>query len=123
MRLGAFSISLVVKDIEKSKIFYEKLGFKQVGGEQSQGWLILRNDGHTIGLFQGMFDNNIMTFNPGWDKDCNTLESFDDVRQLHKRLNEQGIKTSQESISSDSGPSSFSITDPDGNEILFDQHV
>jgi catechol 2,3-dioxygenase-like lactoylglutathione lyase family enzyme len=123
MKLGAFSISLAVKDIEKSKLFYEKLGFIQIGGEQSQGWLILRNDDHTIGLFQGMFENNIMTFNPGWDKDCNALDAFDDVRKLHKEFKDSGIEMSQESISGDSGPSSFSIIDPDGNAILFDQHV
>ena len=123
MKLGAFSISLAVKDIEKSKLFYEKLGFIQIGGEQSQGWLILRNDDHTIGLFQGMFENNIMTFNPGWDKDCNALDVFDDVRKLHKEFKDSGIEMSQESISGDSGPSSFSVVDPDGNAILFDQHV
>jgi len=123
MQLGAFSISLAVKDIEKSKFFYEKLGFSQMGGEQSQGWLILRNGDHTIGLFQGMFENNIMTFNPGWDKHCNTLDSFDDVRKLHKEFKDNGIEMSQESISGESGPSSFSVSDPDGNAILFDQHV
>ena len=123
MQLGAFSISLAVKDIEKSKVFYEKLGFSQMGGDQSQDWLILKNGDHVIGLFQGMFEKNTMTFNPGWDKDCNTLDSFDDVRKLHKDFKNKGIEMSQESISGDSGPSNFSITDPDGNAIMFDQHV
>ena len=123
MQLGAFSISLAVKDIEKSKVFYEKLGFSQMGGDQSQDWLILKNGDHVIGLFQGMFEKNTMTFNPGWDKDCNTLDSFDDVRKLHKDFKNKGIEMSQESISGDSGLSNFSITDPDGNAIMFDQHV
>ncbi len=123
MQLGTFSISLAVKDIEKSQLFYEKLGYSQIGGEQSQGWLILRNGDHVIGLFQAMFENNIMTFNPGWDKDCKTLDTFDDVRKLHKKFKEDGIKMTQENITGDTGPSSFSIVDPDGNAILFDQHV
>ena len=123
MQLGTSSISLAVKDIDKSRLFYEKLGFSQMGGEQSQGWLILRNGDHVIGLFQGMFENNIMTFNPGWDKDCNTLDTFDDVRKLHKKFKQENIEMVQENISGDTGPSSFSIIDPDGNAILFDQHV
>ncbi len=123
MELGAFSVSLTVKDIEESKVFYQKLGFAVIGGEQSQNWLILRNGDHTIGLFQGMFEGNIMTFNPGWDKSCNTLESFTDVRELLKEFKSQGVITTQESISGESGPSSFSIQDPDGNSILIDQHV
>lgn len=123
MQLGTFSISLAVKDIEISKLFYEKLGFSQIGGEQSQGWLILRNGDHVIGLFQGMFKNNIMTFNPGWDKDCKVLDTFDDVRKLHKKFKDKGIEMTQETLSGDSGPASFSITDPDGNAILIDQHV
>tara|TARA_R110000744_G_scaffold353186_2_gene459487 strand:- start:2118 stop:2489 length:372 start_codon:yes stop_codon:yes gene_type:complete len=123
MELGAFSVSLSVKDIEKSKVFYQKLGFDVVGGEQSQNWLILRNGDHTIGLFQGMFEGNIMTFNPGWDKNCNTLESFTDVRELLKTFKAQGVDIIQKSINGESGPSSFSLVDPDGNSILIDQHV
>jgi len=123
MELGAFSVSLAVKDIEKSKLFYQKIGFKVIGGEQSQNWLILRNGDHTIGLFQGMFEDNILTFNPGWDKNCNTLESFSDVRDLLKEFESQGVNVTQKSISGDSGPSNFSVQDPDGNTILIDQHV
>ncbi len=123
MKLGAFSVSLTVKDIEKSKEFYEKIGFIQIGGVQAQGWLILRNGDHTIGLFQGMFDSNLMTFNPGWDKDCNELDEFDDVRVLHKEFNTKGIETVQENLADDSGPGSFSVIDPDGNIILVDQNV
>lgn len=123
MELGAFSVSLSVTDIDKSKVFYQKLGFEVIGGDQSQNWLILRNGDHTIGLFQEMFEGNIMTFNPGWDKNCNTLESFSDVRELLKEFQSQGVNITQESISGESGPSSFSIKDPDGNSILIDQHV
>jgi len=123
MELGAFSVSLAVKDIEASKVFYQKLGFEVIGGEQSQNWLILRNGDHTIGLFQGMFEGNIMTFNPGWDKQCNTLESFNDARELLADFKAKGIETVQESITDESGPASFSIKDPDGNAILIDQHV
>ncbi len=122
MELGAFSISLAVKDIEASKIFYQKIGFSKIGGDQSQGYLIMKNGDHTIGLFQGMFGKNILTFNPGWDKDCNPLENFTDVRELHKKFKSDGIEMSSESISNDAGPSSFSVTDPDGNTILIDQH-
>ncbi|TPH13582.1 VOC family protein [Litorilituus lipolyticus] len=123
MELGAFSVSLAVKDIEASKVFYQKLGFEVIGGEQSQHWLILRNGDHTVGLFQGMFEGNIMTFNPGWDKQCNPLESFNDVRELLADFKAKGIETEQESITDESGPASFSIKDPDGNAILIDQHV
>lgn len=123
MELGTFSVSLAVKDIERSKSFYQKLGFKIIGGDQSQNWLIMRNGEHTIGLFQGMFENNIMTFNSGWDSQCNTLPSYTDVRELLKTFEQEGIEVSQKSINGDSGPSSFSITDPDGNAIMFDQHV
>lgn len=123
MELGAFSVSLSVKDIEKSKVFYQKLGFDVVGGEQSQNWLILRNGDHTLGIFQGMFEGNMMTFNPGWDKNCKTLESFTDVRELLKTFEAQGVDIIQKSISGESGPSSFSLVDPDGNSILIDQHV
>jgi len=123
MELGAFSVSLSVKDIEKSKVFYQKLGFDVVGGEQSQHWLILRNGDHTIGLFQGMFEGNIMTFNPGWDKNCKTLSSFTDIRELLKTFEAQGVDIIQKSITGESGPSSLSLKDPDGNSILIDQHV
>jgi len=123
MELGAFSLSLAVKNIEESKVFYQKLGFEVIGGDQSQNWLIIRNGDHTIGLFQGMFEGNMMTFNPGWDKNCQTLESFSDVRELLAKFKSQGVEITQESISSDNGPASFSIKDPDGNAILIDQHV
>lgn len=123
MELGAFSVSLSVSNIEESKVFYQKLGFEIVGGDQSQNWLILRNGDHTIGLFQGMFEGNIMTFNPGWDNKCKTLESYADVRELLKEFEVQGVNIVKKSISGESGPSSFSITDPDGNSILIDQHV
>lgn len=123
MKLGAFSVSLAVNNIEGSKLFYQKLGFEVIGGKQSQNWLILRNGDHTIGLFQGMFEGNIMTFNPGWDKNCKTLESYTDVRELLKEFEAQGVNIIQKSIKGDSGPSSFSIQDPDGNSILIDQHV
>jgi len=123
MELGAFSVSLAVSDIEESKVFYQKLGFDIIGGEQSQNWLILRNGDHTIGLFQGMFEENIMTFNPGWDKNCKTLESYADVREILKTFEAQGVNITQKSITGESGPSSFSIKDPDGNSILIDQHV
>ncbi len=123
MELGTFSVSLAVKEIDKSKEFYQHLGFVIIGGDQDQGWLILKNGDHVIGLFQGMFDSNIMTFNPGWDKNCNKLETFADVRDLHKDFKSKGIEMTSESISSDSGPASFSLVDPDENSILFDQHV
>jgi len=123
MELGAFSVSLAVKNIEESKVFYQKMGFEKIGGEQTENWLILRNGDHTIGLFQGMFEGNIMTFNPGWDKNCKTLESYTDVRELLKEFEAQGVDVIQKSITGDSGPSSFSIKDPDGNSILIDQHV
>ena len=123
MELGAFSISLSVHDIEESKVFYQKLGFEIIGGEQSNNWLILRNGDHTIGLFQGMFEGNKMTFNPGWDKDCKTLASYTDVRELLKEFEAQGVDIIQKSTTGESGPSSFSIKDPDGNSILIDQHV
>ena len=123
MELGAFSVSLSVSDIEASKCFYQKMGFDVVGGEQSQNWLIVRNGTNTIGLFQGMFTGNIMTFNPGWDKDCKTLESFTDIRALLKEFQAQGVDIIEQSITGESGAASFSIKDPDGNAILIDQHV
>lgn len=123
MKLGAFSVSLSVKDIQKSKEFYTALGFDVVGGEQSQNWLILRNGEHTIGLFQGMFEGNIMTFNPGWDSQCKPLESYTDIRELLKVFQRQGIETSPTSIDEETGPASISLKDPDGNSILIDQHI
>lgn len=123
MELGAFSISLAVKDIEKSKEFYEKLGFSSVGGDSNQGWLILRNGSHVIGLFRGMFDKNILTFNPGWDQKSNTLGSYTDVRELQKKLKTEGVEFKTEADESSSGPASFVVEDPDGNPILFDQHI
>lgn len=123
MEIGAFSVSLAVKDIGASKVFYEKLGFKQVSGEESENWVILRNGGKTIGLFQGMFEANILTFNPGWDKDNQKLESFTDIRGIQKELKSKGVAFMSEADESSVGPASFMLSDPDGNVILFDQHV
>jgi catechol 2,3-dioxygenase-like lactoylglutathione lyase family enzyme len=123
MELGAFSVSLSVSNIEESKVFYQKLGFGIVGGDQSQNWLILKNGDHKVGLFQGMFEGNIMTFNPGWDQSRKTLESYTDVRELLQEFEAQGVKILQQAITGKSGPSSFSIADPDGNSILIDQHI
>ena len=123
MQLGAFSISLAVKNIDASKAFYEKFGFEVVGGDQSQNWLILRNSGHTIGLFQGMFESNILTFNPGWDAEAQPLDSFTDVRELQRQLKAKGIQLVSEADEETSGPASLVAVDPDGNTILVDQHV
>ena len=123
MELGAFSISLAVKDIEASKAFYEKLGFKVVMGDISQNWLILRNGEHTIGLFQGMFERNTLTFNPGWDSHAQKLDTFTDVRELQKQLKAQRVELMSEADESTTGPASFIVMDPDGNPILVDQHV
>ncbi|RLA42599.1 MAG: VOC family protein [Gammaproteobacteria bacterium] len=123
MELGGFSISLAVKDIEKSKAFYEKLGFTVFAGEQSHNYLIMKNGKNNIGLFQGMFEGNIITFNPGWDQDANSVEPFTDVRELLKHFKSQGLDIAQDSITGNSGPSSFTVIDPDGNSILIDQHV
>lgn len=123
MQLGAFSISLAVKDIKASKDFYEKFGFQVFHGDITQNWLILKNDDTTIGLFQGMFDNNIMTFNPGWDSDANELEKFTDIRQLQRQLRDLGVKFENEADEDTTGPASFVVVDPDGNPILVDQHV
>ena len=124
MDLGAFSVSLSVKNIEASKVFYSHLGFDVIGGNQSQGWLILRNvSGHTIGLFQGMFEGNILTFNPGWDQQNQPLESFTDIRELQKQLKAAEVALTSEADGSTSGPASFTLIDPDGNAILVDQHV
>lgn len=123
MELGAFSISLAVKDINASTVFYEKLGFKVFGGDASQNWLILKSGDCVIGLFQGMFDKNILTFNPGWDQNAQKLPAFTDVRELQRRLKEQGLELISEADESTSGPASFMLLDPDGNPILVDQHV
>ncbi|MCA9999853.1 MAG: VOC family protein [Anaerolineales bacterium] len=122
MDLGAFSMSLAVKDLQASKIFYQKLGFEILGGDEAQNWLILKNRQHVIGLFQGMFEQNILTFNPGWDQAANDLDTFTDVRQLQQQLKVQGITFVQEANETSSGPASFVIVDPDGNPILVDQH-
>ena len=123
MELGAFSVSLAVKDIEASKLFYEKLGFTILGGNQSQNWLILKNGDHVIGLFQGMFEKNILTFCPGWDSAAKPLKIFTDVRALQRQLKELGVSMTTEADESTTGPASFMIADPDGNTILVDQHV
>lgn len=123
MQLGAFSVSLAVKDIEASKSFYENLGFRPFGGDQSQNWLIMKNGDHVIGLFQGMFESNILTFNPGWNQDAEQLAEFTDVRELQRQLKERGVRMVSEADENSTGPASFVITDPDGNVILFDQHV
>lgn len=123
MELGTFSISLTVEDIEASKAFYEKFGFKVFWGEISQNWLILKNGQATIGLFQGMFEKNILTFNPGWDSNAQKLESFTDVRELQRQLKIQGVQLVSEADESTTGPASFIAVDPDGNPILVDQHV
>jgi catechol 2,3-dioxygenase-like lactoylglutathione lyase family enzyme len=122
MDLGAFSVSLAVKDIEASRDFYQKLGFKEIGGDISQNWLILRNGDHTIGLFQGMFEKNTLTFNPGWDSNANDLVKFTDIRTLQRRLKEQGLEFASEADEETTGPASFLLIDPDGNPILIDQH-
>ena len=123
MELGAFSISLAVKDLESSRAFYEKFGFKPFVGDATKNWLILKNGDHVIGLFQGMFDKNILTFNPGWDQEAQKLDTFSDVRELQRRLKAQGVQLMSEADESTTGPASFMVADPDGNTILFDQHV
>lgn len=123
MELGAFSVSLAVKDLGASKSFYEKLGFSEFAGDAAQNWLIMKNGDHVIGLFQGMFERNILTFNPGWDSNAQKLEQFTDVRDLQRRLRAQGVQIVQEADESSAGPASFVVVDPDGNTILFDQHV
>jgi predicted enzyme related to lactoylglutathione lyase len=123
MDLGTFSISLAVKDIEASRQFYEKFGFKAFAGDASQNWLILKNGDHAIGLFQGMFDKNILTFNPGWDANAQKLAAFTDVRELQRQLKAQGVQMVNEADESTTGPASFIAVDPDGNPILVDQHV
>lgn len=123
MELGAFSVSLAVKDIAASRSFYEKLGFSAIMGEEAQNWLIMKNGDHVIGLFQGMFDKNILTFNPGWNADSEQLPDFTDIRKIQQSLKSVGIEVGTEIDPQSSGPANFSVTDPDGNVILFDQHV
>jgi len=123
MSIGAFSISLTVKNIQLSKVFYEKLGFEVFHGNIEENWLIMKNDECTIGLFQGMFDNNILTFNPGWDSDAQPVSTFKDVRILQQELKDKGLKFEAEVEPDTKGPGSFAIKDPDGNLILVDQHV
>ncbi len=123
MELRAFSISLAVGDLEASRVFYKKFGFEVVGGDQAEGWLIVRNGTCTIGLFHGMFDKNILTFNPGWDAHANPLESFTDVRALQQQLKERGVTFESQADETTTGPASFIVLDPDGNPILVDQHV
>jgi catechol 2,3-dioxygenase-like lactoylglutathione lyase family enzyme len=123
MELGAFSVSLAVKDIEASKLFYEKLGFTVFAGDQSQNWLIMKNGEHNIGLFQGMFEKNILTFNPGWSGDAQPLREFKDIRELQRRLKGLGVNMVSEADENSTGPASFMIVGPDGNTILVDQHV
>src|SRR2546422_5616373 len=123
MELGAFSISLAVKDLEASRSFYEKFGFKVFAGDASQNWLIVKNGDHAIGLFQGMFERNILTFNPGWDSNARKLATFTDVRELQRQLLAQGVRLVNAADESTTGPASFIAIDPDGNPILVDQHV
>jgi predicted lactoylglutathione lyase len=123
MQLGAFSVSLAVKDIVASKAFYEMLGFTVFHGHQEQNWLILKNGDTVIGLFQGMFENNILTFNPGWNQNAEPLSDFTDVRELQRQLKANGIPLMTEADETTTGPASFMIADPDGNTILIDQHV
>ncbi len=123
MELGAFSVSLTVKDIEASKQFYEKFGFKAFAGNAAENWLILKNGDHVIGLFKGMFDKNVLTFNPGWDSNAQKLATFTDVRELQRQLKAQGVKLVKEADENTTGPASLMAVDPDGNQILVDQHV
>lgn len=123
MKLGAFSVSLSVKDIHKSKAFYEHLGFSVFAGDIERNYLIMKNGNALVGLFQGMFEQNILTFNPGWDENANTLETFDDVRDIQKQLKNNNITLEREADGNTSGPASLVLTDPDGNTILIDQHV
>ena len=123
MELGAFSVSLAVKDIATSRAFYEKFGFTPFAGDESQNWVILKNGSTVIGLFQGMFERNILTFNPGWDQGAGALPSFTDVRELQRQLKAAGVRFEQEADAKTTGPASFIVVDPDGNQILVDQHV
>jgi len=123
MNLGAFSLSLTVKDLSASKSFYEAMGFSVFGGDESQGWLIMKSPSCVLGLFQGMFDKNMMTFNPGWDSNGQRLANFEDVREIQKSLKGQGVAIIDEADEATSGPASFIVVDPDGNPVLVDQHV
>lgn len=123
MKLGAFSLSLTVKNIAASLAFYEKLGFRQVGGDITQHWLILRNGETTIGLFHGMFEKNMLTFNPGWGSQCEPLKEFDDIREIQRRLKASGLTLTSEADLTTKGPASLTLDDPDGNPVLIDQHV
>jgi catechol 2,3-dioxygenase-like lactoylglutathione lyase family enzyme len=123
MELGAFSISLAVKDLEASRQFYEKLGFTSFAGDPAQNWLIVRSGDHVIGLFQGMFEKNILTFNPGWNQNAQPVAGFTDVRELQRQLKAKGVPLVSEADEGTTGPASFVVVDPDGNAILFDQHV
>ena len=123
MKLGAFSVSLSVQDLKKSKEFYENMGFSAFGGDMNSNYLIMKNGDAIIGLFQGMFEGNILTFNPGWDSNAQKLENYDDIREIRKQLKDKDIKFENESIENSAGPGSFVIMDPDGNVILVDQHV
>ena len=123
MDLGNFSVSLAVKDIAASKAFYEKFGFQAFMGDASKHWLIMKNGSHVIGLFQGMFDKNVLTFNPGWDSNAQKLAAFTDVREIQRRLKAQGVKLAKEADESTTGPASLVAVDPDGNQIVIDQHV
>lgn len=123
MNLGNFSVSLAVKDLAASQAFYQALGFKAMGGEPAQNWLIVQNGSTTIGLFQGMFEGNVLTFNPGWDAAGNTLPEFTDVRELQRVVRAKGITPTTAADESTTGPASFMVVDPDGNPILVDQHV
>jgi len=123
MKLGAFSASLTVKDIHKSQAFYETLGFQVFGGDITQNWLIMKNGSTVIGLFQGMFEKNMLTFNPGWNQNAENIDSFTDIRDLQKDLKAKGVNMITQADESSVGPASFIIEDPDGNPILVDQHV
>jgi catechol 2,3-dioxygenase-like lactoylglutathione lyase family enzyme len=123
MQLGAFSVSLSVKDLKTSKEFYEKLGFSAFGGSIEHNYLIMKNANTLIGLFQGMFEGNILTFNPGWDENAKTLESYTDIRELQKELKSKNVEFVSETDGSASGPANFILTDPDGNTVFFDQHI
>lgn len=123
MQLGAFSISLSVNDLKVSRTFYENLGFQMIGGDMEHNYAIMKNGDAIVGLFQGMFEKNILTFNPGWDQEAGELQAFEDVRVLHEKINAKGIKTEQVSLEGEKGPGSFVVVDPDGNPILIDQHI
>lgn len=122
MKLGAFSMSLSVKNLSASKAFYETLGFKVFGGDLNKNYLIMKNGNTLIGLFQGMFEGNILTFNPGWDENAQAIETFNDIREIQQHLKSKGIKLTSEADAAGRGPASITLIDPDGNQILLDQH-